>query len=134
MSERLNNRYESLRKQLISEVSDLGITVDLLHELPDEVVANVVREIILTRMIQEHPDVSSNSLTYDKLARLHERSKDKNAFLSYIVNLKKATAGIYEQMKDLHEEVSSINLKNQKSLQDLYRTISRGFSYNSSKQ
>lgn len=118
----------------MSEVSDLGISVDLLHELPDEVVTNVVREIILTRMIQEHPDMSCNSVSYDKLARLHEKTKDKNAFLLYIVNLKKATAGIYEQMKDLHEEVSSIHLKKQKSLRDFYRTISRGFSYNSSKQ
>ena len=48
MNDKLRARFETGRRQILSEISDLCISVEFLHELPEIVVANAVKEIVLT--------------------------------------------------------------------------------------
>ena len=91
MSDRLQARYNELRKRLFGEISNLGISPLLLCELDAETAANVVKQFLLTMIQQEHPDSGGQEVPNPELVRLNEllqKTRDWPAFVAYISKLK----------------------------------------------
>jgi hypothetical protein len=109
MSDRLQARYNELRKRLFGEISNLGISPLLLCELDAEAAANVVKQLLLTMIQQEHPDSNRQEAQSPELYRLNvllQKTRDWPAFVAYISRLKKDVEKMLEGQIELLRQVA----------------------------